>query len=202
LSEVVPVERIFGELGRFQSAGATNFLLVNTSDIRPVAMTAKACMDFAWNGKDTMGSGDRYYHDWSSAEFGPKVADALTALYKEYFDAPAKVIQAVHAINDGDKVTAKVHLFKAKDAVLRIKSAETLGEYDKWNNWYSGDWLTSVDRTAELIDIAAKMQSDPRAPIPVGVMWNEREAYEHIMGYEGARTVDLTNTRSPKVDVK
>jgi hypothetical protein len=328
LSEMVPVPRIFDELGRFQSAGATRFLLVNTSDIRPVAMTAKACMNFAWHGREKMASSDRYYHDWSSTEFGAKVADELPALYRDYFDAPAKmkaatseydievghnatgmeygdmiyhyharelllsamvkrplflmagqgplwraphmnrdghqqewvtktmdsdqtacqeaaprwekvwqkaqsllpevepqrrdyyraqlltmieinrqsnemllqVIAAVRAIKDGDKVAAKLHLAKAKDAVKHIKSAEAWGEYGKWKNWYSGDWLTGVDRTAELIDIATKLQSDPKAPIPVGVMWNEREAYEHIMGYEGERTVDLRTTQLPKLD--
>ena len=38
LSEMIPPGRIYGELGRFARAGATNYLLVNVSDVRPVPL--------------------------------------------------------------------------------------------------------------------------------------------------------------------
>src|SRR6185437_4207102 len=44
LSELTPVDRLFASLGRFQKAGATSFLLVNTSDIRPVTMGTSAVL--------------------------------------------------------------------------------------------------------------------------------------------------------------
>ena len=50
LSELVPVGVIQEELGRYINAGATSYVLVNTSDIRPVAMTARALMETAWGG--------------------------------------------------------------------------------------------------------------------------------------------------------
>ena len=50
LSEMVPVAVIQAELGRYIKAGATSYFLVNTSDIRPVAMTTRAVMDVAWGG--------------------------------------------------------------------------------------------------------------------------------------------------------
>ena len=50
LSEMVPVAVIQEELGRYIKAGATSYLLVNTSDIRPVAMTTRALMEMAWGG--------------------------------------------------------------------------------------------------------------------------------------------------------
>ena len=42
---MVPVERIYDELGRYIKAGATHYMLLNTSDLRPVSMTTKAVMD-------------------------------------------------------------------------------------------------------------------------------------------------------------
>ena len=39
LSEMVNPGRIYGELGRFARAGATNFFLVNVSDVRPVPLS-------------------------------------------------------------------------------------------------------------------------------------------------------------------
>ncbi len=41
LTEMVPVERSFFELGRYIKAGATEYLLLNTSDIRPVTMSIR-----------------------------------------------------------------------------------------------------------------------------------------------------------------
>ncbi|MGH9607111.1 MAG: glycosyl hydrolase 115 family protein [Terracidiphilus sp.] len=90
LSEMVPVERLQEELGRYIKAGATSYVLLNTSDIRPVAMTARAVMDTAWGGapKESDAEG-AYYRAWATEEFGAKSADALEKIYKEYFAAPA-----------------------------------------------------------------------------------------------------------------
>jgi glycosyl hydrolase family 115 (putative glucuronidase) len=89
LSEMVPVSVIQSELGRYLKAGATSYFLVNTSDIRPVAMTTRAVMDIAWGGVPTDSSDDGFYKQWATEEFGAKSAAALAAVYKEYFDAPS-----------------------------------------------------------------------------------------------------------------
>ncbi len=100
LSEMVPVKTIQSELGRYIKAGATSYLLLNTSDIRPVAMTARAVMETAWGGVAAstgtkMGSelpadaDGAYYQRWATEEFGPRSAKALEEIYKAYFAAPA-----------------------------------------------------------------------------------------------------------------
>lgn len=88
LSELVPVTRIYAQLGRYIDAGATAYLLLNTSDIRPVAMTAKAVMDVAWRGVPPGGAED-YYRRWAGGEFGANAADAAARVYQDYFNAPA-----------------------------------------------------------------------------------------------------------------
>ncbi len=87
LSEMVSVERIYAELGRYIRAGATQYFLVNTSDIRPVSMTAKAVMDVAWGGLPPQGDADQYYRQWSASEFGDASARPLAAVYEAYFKA-------------------------------------------------------------------------------------------------------------------
>jgi Ni/Co efflux regulator RcnB len=90
LSEMVPVERIQEELGRYIKAGATAYVLVNTSDIRPVAMTTRALMETAWGGVPEGQNADAaYYRKWATEEFGAKSADALATVYHDYFAAPA-----------------------------------------------------------------------------------------------------------------
>ncbi|HWE84726.1 MAG TPA: glycosyl hydrolase 115 family protein [Terracidiphilus sp.] len=89
LSELVPVGVIQEELGRYIKAGATSYVLVNTSDIRPVAMTTRALMETAWGGAPAeAGADEAFYHRWAAEEFGVKAADAVSAVYRQYFAAP------------------------------------------------------------------------------------------------------------------
>lgn len=91
LTEMVPIERSFSELGRYIKAGATHYYLVNTSDIRPVTMSIRAVMDAVWKGlpSDSASASDNFYKSWSEEEFGKRAAPQLAELYKEYFKAPA-----------------------------------------------------------------------------------------------------------------
>jgi hypothetical protein len=90
LTEMVPVERSFSEIGRYIKAGATKYFLVNTSDIRPVSMSIRAVMNAVWKG---VPSGDKnageFYHAWATEEFGRQSAAKLAKLYEDYFSAPA-----------------------------------------------------------------------------------------------------------------
>ena len=91
LSEMVPVSVIHSELGRYIKAGATSYILVNTSDLRPVVMTTRALMEEAWGGlpTETSDTDGAYYRRWATEEFGAKSADELAGVYKDYFAAPS-----------------------------------------------------------------------------------------------------------------
>lgn len=101
LTEMVPIERSFSEIGRYIKAGATHYYLVNTSDIRPVTMSARAVMDAVWKGiPDGESPADKFYQQWSEEEFGKAAAPKLVELYKEYFKAPAQLGDPVHEYGD------------------------------------------------------------------------------------------------------
>lgn len=51
LTEMVNPGRICNQIGRFARAGATQFLLVNVSDIRPVPLSTDCVMKLAWDAK-------------------------------------------------------------------------------------------------------------------------------------------------------
>ena len=102
LTEMVPVERIFSELGRYVEAGATQYLLLNTSDLRPVPLTTKAVMDIAWKGLPSGGpeAADDYIQGWARAEFGAPAALKVAEVYKDYFRAPAHFDEGAHEYGD------------------------------------------------------------------------------------------------------
>jgi len=101
LTEMVPVERSFSEIGRYVKAGATNYFLVNTSDIRPVSMSIRAVMNAVWRGvpggEDKAGE---FYRQWSADEFGAENAPKLVKLYQDYFKAPAHLGDPAHEYGD------------------------------------------------------------------------------------------------------
>ena len=93
LTEMVPIERIASELGRYVTAKATNYFLVNTSDIRPYTLTIRAVMDYAWlghlpGGEETPAG---FYRHYAAEEFGEKAAPAIADMYRDYFAAPARL---------------------------------------------------------------------------------------------------------------
>ncbi|HKW62795.1 MAG TPA: glycosyl hydrolase 115 family protein [Candidatus Acidoferrum sp.] len=101
LTEMVPVERSFSEINRFINAGATNYFLVNTSDIRPVPMSIRAVMDAVWAGvPKNANPADQFYQKWAAEEFGGKTALELVELYKQYFSAPAHFGDPPHEYGD------------------------------------------------------------------------------------------------------
>jgi hypothetical protein len=87
LSEMVPVDRIRSEFGRLITAGATRFALVNVSDLRAVAMTAKTTMELAWGGVPPHKTAREHYHAWAEDEFGPGTGELAANFYKAYFRA-------------------------------------------------------------------------------------------------------------------
>ena len=93
LSEMVNPARILHELGRFARAGATNFFLVNVSDVRPVPLSTDCAMRLAWNAAPWLARSDAenqeaFLNDWSRRQFGPQLAGEGAALYARYFDIP------------------------------------------------------------------------------------------------------------------
>jgi hypothetical protein len=102
LSEMVPIERSFSEIGRYIKAGATHYYLVNTSDIRPVSMSVRAVMDASWKGlpADAAQAAEDFYRHWSQEEFGERAAPKMAELYKEYFKAPAHIGEPLHEYGD------------------------------------------------------------------------------------------------------
>ncbi len=93
LSELVNPGLICGELGRFAAAGAREFFLVNTSDIRPVVLSTDCAMRVAWDasayqGKDEAASSQAFLLDWSRRQFGDDAAPAVAKIYAGYFNIP------------------------------------------------------------------------------------------------------------------
>ncbi len=93
LCEMVNPGRIAREVGRLTRAGATEFFLLNVSDIRPVPLSTDCAMKMVWNAQPFLGRSEAenraaFLRDWCARQYGPKVADRAAALYDQFFDIP------------------------------------------------------------------------------------------------------------------
>jgi hypothetical protein len=90
LTEMVNPGRIYNQVGRFVRAGATEFFLVNVSDIRPVPLSTDCAMKLAWDARPYLEKSDEqnmtaFLEDWSRRQFGANAAGKVSGIYREYF---------------------------------------------------------------------------------------------------------------------
>ena len=105
LSEMVPPARIYQELGRFIRAGATEYFLLNLSDVRPVPLGTDCAMKLAWDATPYRDRTDAenqaaFLLDWCRRQYGVTTASEIASLYHAYFDIPShrtEVRQSDHA---------------------------------------------------------------------------------------------------------
>ena len=105
LSEMVPPARIYQEVGRFIRAGATEYFLLNVSDVRPVPLSTECAMKLAWDAAPYCAQSDAenqatFLHEWSRRQFGADCAAEVSKLYHDYFDVPShrpEIRQSDHA---------------------------------------------------------------------------------------------------------
>jgi hypothetical protein len=90
---MIPISRIQKELTRAVKEGATEYFLLNTSDFRPVIMSASAALDIAWNA-DSWIRNENYHEeflrDWSGTQFNKNLSDDIASIYSDYYISPAK----------------------------------------------------------------------------------------------------------------
>jgi hypothetical protein len=142
LSEMVPPARIYQELGRFIRAGATEYFLLNLSDVRPVPLGTDCAMKLAWDATPYRDHTDAenqatFLLDWCRRQYGAAIAPQVVALYAKYFDVPShrpEVRQGEHAphsylkqlgvevfplLRAGHALTAKLN----NDVTMRLTSS-------------------------------------------------------------------------------
>ena len=299
-------------MGRFIKVGATNCVLLNTSDLRAVLMTARAVMEVAWGGVPAGGDTGNY-KDWGLREYRVKASAMMAKLYQDYFGAIPKTAtgndygdqiyhsearqmlmsqmitgpyysipgqspkwtavrligvplsganpnlpmgphyaiatatrelkvtgdaqskwdavwrealageaavpadrklyydyaiitniamnrdgnhilyllsHAVLAAQKGDKSAARRDALATMADFAEIKKLEKQAEYDKWKNWYRGEWLDGVDETHKMVQDYIAWLDDP-LKVPQPTIVNSWQGYYHIMHYEGTKQTDV-----------
>ncbi|HWF48981.1 MAG TPA: hypothetical protein VG168_18370 [Bryobacteraceae bacterium] len=116
---------------------------------------------------------------------------AMIAINRESNRILFLVANAIQDAQNKNIGQAHKDLAEAVTAFDEIERVETAAEYGKWKNWYRGDWLTGIYRTRQMVLVMTKFIDDPETHLAPPVLWDDWEAYYHIMHYEGARSVNV-----------
>lgn len=93
LTEAINPGRIYSEIGAFVEAGATDLLINNCGNLRPVPLATDCVMQMAWDAKAYQGVSSkenmsRFLEAWCKRNYGAAVAKEVAKLYEEYFSIP------------------------------------------------------------------------------------------------------------------
>jgi hypothetical protein len=103
LTHTVGPATVAGEFDKIVKSGATEYMLVNMSEVRDYVMSARMLTDITWDAARiyaTPNPAERYTAWWSREYFGAPEADAEAA-YNKYFDlldTPDKLWSAQDAV--------------------------------------------------------------------------------------------------------
>lgn len=151
LTEMVPVSRIQSELTRAIKSGATEYFLLNTSDFKPVMMSAKAAMDISWNAKPWLRDPDyhkTYVKNWSADQFGEDLHKEISKLYAMYYVAPAK-----YGPDETYRMGDNYYTRMSRLYLRRMETGDTTTYMEKV------DWEKSIEENARmLIDLCQEAQ--------------------------------------------
>jgi len=88
ISHIIAPSRVEEEFRRIVQSGATEYMLVNVSELREYVMEARMLAELCWNADQALAqpnAADRYVQWWSREYFGPAAADEAATAYHGYY---------------------------------------------------------------------------------------------------------------------
>jgi hypothetical protein len=102
------------QFDRIVRSGATEYMLVNVSEVRDYVMSTRMLADITWDAPAVYAKPDASarFTDWWSREYFPQAAESAAAAYNRYFaalDSPEKLWTASDAVQElADRINKKM----------------------------------------------------------------------------------------------
>jgi hypothetical protein len=118
VTHTVTPARVEDEFRHIVQAGATEYMLVNVSELREYVMEARMIAELSWNASQAFaqpGAADRYLQWWAREYFGAAAAEDAVASYRGYYQLLGSWDQISVGSNQVlNAVTALDNRFKGK----------------------------------------------------------------------------------------
>jgi hypothetical protein len=165
VTHIVAPSRIEDEFRRIVQSGATEYLLVNVSELREYVMEARMIAELSWNSTQAFaqpGAADRYIQWWSREYFGSEAAAGVAASYQGYY----QLLSNWDQISVGSNSVAQA--LQALDDKWQNKPGTPIGP----------EMLASLDRRDAAYQAVLKTAEDARAQLAPD---RQQYFYEHVM---------------------
>ena len=161
----VSPQSIAEQFGKIIDAGATEFMLVNTTELREFVMEARMIARLTWEGKSMYAAGgpagpsraghaaDEYIRWWSREYFG-KEEEPVTALYHRYYDLFNKTQETWFGTDRVQEMLDKLSK-KFNRLPYDLTTASTVSEWTGKLARYNGA-VTMAEETAVKLDRPAQ----------------------------------------------
>lgn len=88
-THVIAPSRVANEFKKIMESGATEYMLVNVSELREHVMEARMIADICWNANEVLGkenAAENYLNWWIAEYFNDKNTGAIHTAYQNYYD--------------------------------------------------------------------------------------------------------------------
>jgi len=136
VAHIVSPARVEDEFRRIVQSGATEYMLVNVSELREYVMEARMLAEVCWDSSKAFASpnaSDRYTEWWAREYFGPNAADDVVASYRGYYQmlnnwdqisvGSNQIAQTLEAL--GNKLQRKPFSLPAANALSSLEQRDT-----------------------------------------------------------------------------
>jgi tetratricopeptide (TPR) repeat protein len=188
LTHTVSPSVIAEQFDRIVKAGATEYMLVNVSELRDYVMGARMLADITWDAPAIYARPDaagRYTRWWSREYFGG-ASEAANEAYKRYFsllNVPERLWQAADAIQDLlDRLYLKVEgkTYAPADAGTMALMHSRVGQLD--------EALSAASRAERLLPLSERQFFS--VAVALGLQVAERQTKAAIQLEEALRSTD------------
>jgi hypothetical protein len=121
VTHIVSPVRIEDEFRHIVDAGATEYMLVNVSELREYVMEARMIAEQSWNAHQAFaepGAAERYIQWWSREYFGPAAAADAVAAYHGYYQI----------LNNWDQISVGSNVVLQALAALHARLQQTTAD--------------------------------------------------------------------------
>jgi hypothetical protein len=136
VTHIVSPARVEDEFRRIVQSGATEYMLVNVSELREYVMEARMLAEVCWDSSKAFASSnaaDRYTEWWAREYFGPDAANDVVASYGGYYQmlnnwdqisvGSNQIAQTLEAL--GNKLQRKPYSMPAANALSSLEQRDT-----------------------------------------------------------------------------
>jgi hypothetical protein len=177
ITHIVPPSKVEEEFRNIVKAGATEYMLVNVSELREYVMEARMLAELCWDANQAFAqpnAADRYLRWWAREYFGDQAANDVVASYRGYYRMLSSYDQiSVGSNRVNETLTALRN--KLQNKPFTTATAETAQSLEQRDKAY-GEVMRSINAATARMTDPQKQYFYENVTFPLLIDWRQTTA--------------------------